>query len=157
MSNIEKTGKRDLAYSDFRRDASGKWFTFTYNDRCYCMDIDWVEWRVNRGIIALMELKEGFSNYPTQFQHERYKEIAVAIKCPYYLIQYKITELQSVECCKECKQKIIVPNNKIITEFKITKGESLIVEGQRGSVNVIDPGIWFTQYPDQHIQWIKNL
>jgi len=135
MSNIEKTGKRDLTYSAFRRKKE-------FNG-CYFTDIDCLEWRSGKGFVAVIEHKEGLNNYPTKFQNERYKELSKALNVPYYLIQYSIAEHED--------------GSKEIREFKITKGENLIVEGQRGSVKLIQNGEWFLQFPDSHIQWIKNL
>jgi hypothetical protein len=134
-SNKELTGKRDLTYSTFRRK---KEF-----GGCYFTDLDCLEWRPGKGFVAVIEHKEGFNNYPTEFQNKRYQELAETLNIPYYLIQYNTAEHKD--------------GTKEIRELKITKGEHLVVEGQRGSVKVIQNYEWFIQYPEQHVKWIKNL
>jgi len=132
MSNIERTGKRDLTYSEFLRSCD-----------IACSDLDFIIYDHNIDRIkAIIESKEGFNNYPSLYQHKLYLNISRATKAPYYLIQYSTADING---------------NKQIRDVKITKGESLIVEGKSGLVSLIDSGDWFLQTYNQHIKWIKNL
>jgi len=105
------------------------------------MDFDLIDWRPGRGVVAVAELKKGFNNYPTLFEHKRYTEFAKLYKTPYWIYQYNIAELENIKC-QYCEGKGVVPK-KELREIKIVRGDNLKTE--------------LVQYPDQHIKWIKNL
>jgi hypothetical protein len=131
--NIERTGKRDLTYSEFLRSCS-----------VACSDLDFVIYDyANDKIIAIIETKEGFDNYPSEYQHKLYLNVSKTLNVPYYFIQYTTAELDD--------------EKKEIRYITVTKGESLIVKGKSGSAEVINTGDRTFQFLDQHIKWIKNL
>ena len=131
MGNIERTGKRDLIYSNFLR-----------KNGIACSDLDFAIYdEFNDIVIAIIEAKQGFNNYPSKYQHRFYLNVARSTHALYYIIQYELDELD--------REKII--------GFKFTEGESLIVEGRSGFVNVKDTGKWTLQRPDEHAKWLKRL
>jgi hypothetical protein len=75
--NVEKTGFRSLEYSEFRR---------TIGDKLYHLDLDWIEWRSGRGIVALIETKK--YGDVSQFQRLVYTEIAKKLNIPAFVVTY---------------------------------------------------------------------
>ena len=80
MVKPEKTGERDLTYSRWHR---------TLPNYCYMIDLDSIEWRPDRGIVALIETCRGESTvFRKKFQLKVIREIANKLKVPCYLVIY---------------------------------------------------------------------
>jgi hypothetical protein len=84
MVKPELTGQRDLAYSKWHR---------TLPNYCYMIDLDSVEWRNGRGVVALIETCRGTAvAYKKKFQLRVLKEIALKLQVPCYLVIYHYTD-----------------------------------------------------------------
>ena len=80
MVKPEITGRRDLTYSRWHR---------TLPSYCYMVDIDCVEWRSTKGVVALIETCIGTAiAYKKKFQLRVLKEIAGKLGVPCYLVIY---------------------------------------------------------------------
>lgn len=144
MSNIERTNRRDLTYSNLRRQ-----YLF---EGCLCTDVDFLEIRGNE-IVGVHETKQGFDNFPTDFQKKWLKHSASSLCVPYYLTQFNIAELEQpkepLRYCKKCGEQLnyckkcdeIIERKRIITNFRAFKDE-------------VDCG---TQRIEDHAKWLKNM
>ena len=79
MVRPEVTGERPLEYSQWHRRHAPSW--------CYCTDLDFIEWRSGRGIVAVMEVKRGGACL-TGFQLKVLKELSEKLGVPAYLIRH---------------------------------------------------------------------
>lgn len=79
MVKQEYTNTRDLTYSRWHR---------TLPDKCYCMDLDWIEWRSGRGIIAVIETKDYRARGISNFQKNIMLDIATAIGVPAIFVKF---------------------------------------------------------------------
>lgn len=89
MSKQEKLGVRASEYSQWHR---------TLGDGCYGVDLDWVEYRANRGIVALIDVTGNLKNEEhiinskkmiwdrTEIQREILETIAKALGVPAYFV-----------------------------------------------------------------------
>ena len=90
MVKPEFTGKRDLTYNLWHR---------TVGDQYYMLDVDCLEWRNGRGIVAIIErgLYNSESNYSKEaiirfkrFELKVVTELSQKLKVPAYLTFYNI-------------------------------------------------------------------
>lgn len=80
VAKIERTALRSLEFSDYHRKQLPHY--------CYCSDIDYVEFRTDRGPVALIETK--FNEAPlTPFQFEVYRNLGNAANLPSFLVRYR--------------------------------------------------------------------
>lgn len=89
MSKQEKLGVRASAYSQWHR---------TLGDGCYGVDLDWVEYRANRGIVALIDVTGNLNNEEhiinskqmiwnrTEMQREILETVAKSLGVPAYFV-----------------------------------------------------------------------
>jgi len=92
----EYTNNRNLEYSLWHRQLP--FF-------CYAMDLDWIEWRNNRGIVALIETKK--SGYLSDFQRKVYLELADKINVPVYFVKYNNLDCFEVLDLKTNEKRIL--------------------------------------------------
>ena len=78
----EQNGQRDseMAMSRFHRNF--------LDGKCYTTDLDSVQYRPNRGIVALVEFKVNYKEV-TRFQTEIYQRVAAALQVPAFQVQYR--------------------------------------------------------------------
>lgn len=86
MVKPEFTGKRDLTYNVWHR---------TIGSQCYMVDLDCVEWRSNRGIVAIIERACDYQIYPRssllqfkKFEIKVASEMATKLSVPSFLVFY---------------------------------------------------------------------
>ena len=86
MVKREFTGKRDLSYNKWHR---------TIGDKNYMIDIDCVEWRGERGVVAIIERALDTCHYQRQqllefkkFEIKVVSQIADILRVPAYLVFY---------------------------------------------------------------------
>jgi len=80
MVKPERTGERDLTYSRWHR---------TLGDPYYMIDLDSIEWRSGKGIVALIETARFEAMvYKKKFQLKVLKELAERIGAPAFLVLY---------------------------------------------------------------------
>lgn len=109
MVKPELTGQRDLTYSRWHRTLP-RW--------CWMVDLDSIEWRSERGIVALIELARYEATvYKKKFQLKVLKELARQAKIPAYLVLYhnsmnlfEVYDLFSGETIFECNKKVLTEN-----------------------------------------------
>jgi len=80
VSRREVTGKRPLEYSKFHREHLPRW--------CYMTDIDAVEWREGRGIVALIETADIRSKCDRDWQLRVLKELSRRSGIPAYFVRH---------------------------------------------------------------------
>lgn len=87
MVTKERTFKRSSKYSKWHR---------TLPDYCYVMDLDWVEWRNGKGVVALIEVairknEQLLENLIKQkeFEITVLVEIATKLKVPAYVVYHE--------------------------------------------------------------------
>jgi len=94
MVKPEYTGKRDLSYNKWHR---------TIGDSYYMIDLDCVEWRSNKGTVAIIERALDMQKYPLEqiIEYKKFEltvasEIAEKLKVPAYLVFYnpQLTEFK---------------------------------------------------------------
>lgn len=88
MVRQEIHGTRDLAYSSWHR---------TLPDFCYMIDLDSVEWRSNRGIVAFIEtaLRDEKQTLQQQLETKKFEskilsEISRKTNAPAYIVFYNV-------------------------------------------------------------------
>jgi hypothetical protein len=121
MVKPEGTGERDLSYSRWHR---------TIGNSYYMIDLDCVEWRSNRGTVAIIETAMDMQNRPLE-QNVKYK-------------QFEITVISQIA------QKLEVPaylvfHNKELTEYKI-----LVIQNESAK-------FWKTMNDIEYTNFIKGL
>ena len=80
MVKPERTGERDLTYSRWHR---------TLGDPYYMIDLDSVEWRSEKGIVAVIETARFEAMvYKKEFQLKVLRELAERIGVPGFLVLY---------------------------------------------------------------------
>jgi hypothetical protein len=81
MSGVrpERNYIRDLSYSI--------WHRTRVPAHCYCTDLDWIEWRADRGIVAFIESKIG-TDRVTKFQREVFTELSEKTGIPFYVVRH---------------------------------------------------------------------
>ena len=80
MVRQEETNQRDLTYSHFHR---------TLPDFCYMIDLDSIEWRAGRGVVALIETAKNVALvYRKKFQLKIIRELAQKIGAKGFLVLY---------------------------------------------------------------------
>jgi len=89
MVKQEYSGTRDLTYSRWHR---------TLPDKCYCMDLDWIEWRAGKGIVAVIETKDYRSRGIGRFQKEVMLIIANALKVPAIFVKFRFDISPAIFC-----------------------------------------------------------
>jgi len=82
----EGTGIRSLAYSKFRRGLQDP--NTPTSERLYMTDIDDLEWRKDRGIVAFIETKHGKAGINT-WQARVLRELSELTRRPSYLVAYQ--------------------------------------------------------------------
>ena len=80
MSKREITGKRPLNYSRFHREQLPPW--------CYMTDLDSIEWRDSRGIVALIETADIHSRCDRRWQMNVIRELSCRADIPAYFVRY---------------------------------------------------------------------
>lgn len=80
MTRPEIQNNRDLRYSHWHRDR--------LSPACHCTDLDWIEWRRGRGVVALIEAKMGLGTPLREFQFDVYTELSRRSQVPFYLVNY---------------------------------------------------------------------
>ena len=113
MVKPEHTGKRDLTFHRWHR---------TLPPDCYMVDLDCIEWRSEKGIVALIELARHTAIvYKKKFQCKIIKELATKAQIPAYLVLYngdltyfEVYDLLSANKVTECDKQIM--NQK---EFRV--------------------------------------
>lgn len=78
MTKPEFTNNRDLRYSHWHREALPGW--------CYATDLDWIEWRSDKGIVAFLETKMNGRLSP--FQQKVYAELERITGIPAFYVSY---------------------------------------------------------------------
>jgi hypothetical protein len=86
MVKQEYTGKRDLSYNLWHR---------TIGDSYYMIDLDCVEWRSNRGVVAILERSLDMQSGALEqiieekrFELTVYSQVARKLEVPAYLVFY---------------------------------------------------------------------
>lgn len=79
MVRKEVTGFRPLDYSQWHRNHAPP--------TCYCTDLDMIEWRDGRGIVAVMEIKLNDACV-TGFQLKVIKELAMKLQVRGFVVRY---------------------------------------------------------------------
>ena len=79
MVKKEGTGIRRLEYSRWHR---------TISPKCYLTDLDAVEYRYGRGIVALMEIKSQHSEL-SDFQIDVFNDLEKNTPYPLYIVWYE--------------------------------------------------------------------
>jgi hypothetical protein len=94
MVKEERTFKRDLTYNLWHR---------TIGDAYYMIDLDCVEWRTNRGVVAILERSLNIQNGTLEqiigdkkFELTVYSQVARKLEVPAYLVFYneELTEFK---------------------------------------------------------------
>ena len=78
MTRKEITGERDLTYSKYHR---------TLSNKCYYSDLDGIEYRYGRGIVALIETKLWYGKL-TKHQSNIMDDFKQNTKYPLYIVWY---------------------------------------------------------------------
>jgi hypothetical protein len=81
LTKPEITGVRDLRYSLWHR---------TIGPEVYATDLDFIEWRNGRGVVALIEAKQGRGRL-SDFQRKVFCELSQRAKIPFYVVRYDET------------------------------------------------------------------
>jgi len=79
MTKPERTFNRDLRYSQWHRNK--------LSSDCYCSDLDWIEWRSGKGIVAFIEAKLNRDRV-TDFQRKIFLELEERSGIPFYVVRY---------------------------------------------------------------------
>lgn len=106
MVKEEQTGERDLTYSRWHR---------TLPNYCYMVDLDAIEWRIERGIVAFIELaKSQAIVYKKKFQLKVIQELAKKSGVPAFLVLYndelslfEVYDLLSAPEWSSCNKKVL--------------------------------------------------
>jgi hypothetical protein len=88
MPRAEIRGTRDLTYSTWRRKISDECLA----GRAYVTDIDGVEWRAGRGIVAFIETARNSAVNKSKWQLDVYRELTRRTGAPSYLVVYQTDE-----------------------------------------------------------------
>jgi len=117
MVKEERTFKRDLTYNVWHR---------TIGDDYYMIDLDCIEWRKNRGTVAIIERTMDMQNCPLKqiiedkrFELTVYSEIAQKLEVPAYLTFYneELTEFRVFMIQNESAKFWKTMNNIEYTSF----------------------------------------
>lgn len=79
MVRPEHTFNRDLRYSQWHRNR--------LPSDCYCSDLDWIEWRNGRGIVAFIETKANKGRV-SDFQRKIFLELEERLGIPFFVVHY---------------------------------------------------------------------
>ena len=109
MVKPELTGERDLTFHKWHR---------TLPSHCYMVDLDCIEWRSEKGIVALIELARHTAIvYKKKFQCKVIKELATKAKIPAFLVLYndeltyfEVYDILSGEEITQCTKRIMGQN-----------------------------------------------
>jgi len=109
MVKPELTGERDLSYSRWHR---------TLGDSYYMIDLDSIEWRSGKGVVALIETARLQAIvYKKKFQIKVMKELAQRLGVPAYLVLYndeltlfEVYDLLSGSEWSSCTKKVMGRN-----------------------------------------------
>lgn len=75
--------------SGLRDDRFQNWHKVSINSNCFCTDLDFVEIRKNRGVVALIEAKKiGWFLGPKSLQRIQFPDMAEKLGVPFYFVQY---------------------------------------------------------------------
>jgi len=75
----ERTFERDLRYSQWHRNKLPA--------KCCCTDLDWIEYRYGKGIVAFIEAKLN-KDRVTNFQRDVFQELERLTGVPFYVVRY---------------------------------------------------------------------
>jgi len=77
----------DLIYKEWRR---------RVGDDCYAMDLDWIEWRPKRGVVAVIETR-GTDTMLNKWQLKVMLEVANALRVPAYFVRYYVEDNKLIQ------------------------------------------------------------
>ena len=80
MVKPERHNNRDLRYS--------KWHREKLPGFCYATDLDWIEWRPDKGIVAFIEAKIGISTPISKFQISVFEELEEKTGVPFFIVNH---------------------------------------------------------------------
>ena len=80
MVREERHNRRDLRYSKWHRD--------NLPNYCYATDLDWIEWRPDKGIVAFVETKIGWDTPITSFQEKVFAELEEKSGVPVFVVNH---------------------------------------------------------------------